>query len=186
MKKRLVLAASVAAALLMIAIGWALIPAAHLTPVAAQRGVATRQIADDASTPTVTPTITPSPTPIWCPTATPEPLWVEPVVSPTDLLTQTITVRIGNGEAVTVTAESGVFTATGSFNAYSRPAQVTIGLLPAITHHLDVWAKVRRVERWGCVYGDYTLHTARDRDGQPLTIVQQRARLRYYLPLILR
>ena len=45
-----------------------------------------------------------------CPQATPELLQVEPVTSPTDLLAQAITVRMGNCEAVTITAESGTFT----------------------------------------------------------------------------
>jgi len=50
-----------------------------------------------------------TPTPTLCPLATPEPLWVDLVTSPTDQLTQTITVYLGNGEAVTVTAESLLF-----------------------------------------------------------------------------
>lgn len=161
--------------LLMVAVGWALLTAAYPAPVVAQRSEAPQQ-----NTPT------PSPTPTLCPTTTPEPLWVEPVISPTDLLTQTITVRIGNGEAVTVTAESGVFTVTGSFGVYANPAQVVIDLLPATTHHLNVWAKVRRVEHWGCVYGDYTLYTARDRNGWPLLIDQKPVTHSLYLPMILR
>lgn len=135
-------------------------------------------------TPTVSPTATPSPTPTLCPMATPEPLWVEPVISPTDLLTQMITVRIGNGEAVTVTAESGTFTAAGNFDAYGRPAQVQIDLLANVTHHLAVQASVRRVEQWGCVYGGYMLHTERDRDGQPLLIEQRPVSRLRYLPMI--
>ncbi len=135
-------------------------------------------------------TPTPSPTPTMCPMATPEPLWVEPVISPTGLLTQTITVRIGNGEAVTVTAESGVFTATGSFGVYGTPALVPIDLLSDMTHHLQVQARVRTVYQWGCKYGGYTLSTSWDRYGAPLVIEQVRAtatpRPRLYLPLILR
>ena len=46
-----------------------------------------------------------------CPQATPEFFTVEPVTSPTSELTQVITVDLGNGEAITVTTESGVFTA---------------------------------------------------------------------------
>lgn len=130
-------------------------------------------------------TATPSPTPTRCPLATPEPLWVEPVISPTGLLTQTITVRIGNGEAVTITAESGVFTVTGSFNAYSNPARVTIDLLKNTTHQLAVQARVRQVGQWGCIYGGYTLSTWRDRYGQPLLIEQKMGNHLCYLPLIL-
>ncbi len=128
---------------------------------------------------------TASPTPTRCPSATPEPFWVEPVVSPTELLTQIVTVRIGNGEAVTVTAESGVFTATGSFSAYGNPAQVTVGLLPNTVHNLWVQARVRRIEQWGCIYGGYTLSTTRDRDGGRLVIEQRLPVRALYLPLLL-
>ncbi len=70
------------AALLIIAMGWAVIPDAHPATVAATRGNAPQQI---------------SPTPTrWCPTLTPEPFWVDSVTSPTDLLAQTVVVRIGN------------------------------------------------------------------------------------------
>ncbi len=142
-------------------------------------------IEQQAGTLTPTPTPTVSPTPTRCPSTTPEPLWVEPVISPTNLLTQTITVRIGNGEAVTVTTESGVFTATGSFNAYGSPARVTVDLLAGVTHNLEVRARVRKIEQAGCIYGGYTLYTARDRYGQPL-VIEQVAGRSYYLPLALK
>ncbi len=171
---RRALCSSVAAALLVAG-------AAILLPYGGQPAVLTAQ-QPDAIPPTALPTVTPTP----CPSATPEPLWVEPVISPTGLLTQTITVRIGNGEAVTVTAESGVFTATGSFDAYNRPARLTVDLLAHTAHQLEVWARVRRVEQWGCVYGGYTLHTARDREGRPLLIEQRSAARSCYLPMILR
>lgn len=159
--------------------------------------------ADD--TPSPTPSPTPTATATLCPSFTPEPLWVEPVISPTDLLTQTITVYIGNGEAVTVTAESGVFTTTGTFSAYGAPARIPMDLLPATTHHLEVQARVRTVYQWGCQYGGYTLGTRWDRYGVPLEIEQvspggitptptatatptgtATPRARLYLPLILR
>src|SRR5688572_11229358 len=92
-------------------------------------------------TPTLSPTLTATP----CPQPTPEPLWVEPITSPTNLLIQTITVRIGNGDAVTVTTESGVFAVTGNFNTYGNPALVTMTLLANITHHLSVDAHVRPI-----------------------------------------
>ena len=95
------------------------------------------------------------------------------MISPTDLLTQTLIVRIGNGDAVTVTTASGVFTRTGSFGTYGNPAAVEVSLLADTTHHLSVAAHVRRVINWGgCVYGDYTLSTDRDRNGAPLVIQQ--------------
>ena len=126
-------------------------------------------------TPTPTATATPSvtPTSTLCPQSTPEPLWVEPVTSPTDLLSQTLIVRIGNGDAVTVTTASGVFTRTGNFNAYGSPAEVEVLLLANVTHTLHVAAHVRRVAGWGgCTYGDYTLSTDRDRNGALLVIQQ--------------
>jgi WD40 repeat protein len=70
-----------------------------------------------------------------------------------------IIVHIGNGEAVTVTTESGTFTAAGNFT-YSDPAHVNVTLLPNTIHHLDIVAKVRAIECSDeCICGDYTLHT---------------------------
>ena len=146
---------------------------------------------------TLTPTGTATGIPTSCPQGTPEPLWVEPVTSPTNQLTQTITVHIGNGAAVTVTAASGVFAVIGSFDAYAHPAQVEMALLADTTHQLRVSATVRTVNQGGCVYGGYTLATERDRNGVPLVIMQQRVDLtptvtatplelaRVYLPLVL-
>ena len=114
-----------------------------------------------------------SPTPTYCPVATPEPLWVDLVTSPTGQFTQVVVVRLGNGEAATITAGSGTFTATGPVGVYSDPASVTVALLTDTTHHLEVFGKVRRVEHDGCIYGGYTLHTNRDKFGAPLVIVQR-------------
>ena len=105
--------------------------------------------------------------------ATPEPLWVDPVTSPSSALSQTVTVYIGNGEAVTVTTESGVFSAYGSFGAVSNPALVEIALLPDTAHHLLVEARVREVVVNGCRYGGYVRSTRSDRYGNELIIVQQ-------------
>jgi hypothetical protein len=130
-------------------------------------------------TPTVTPIVTPTLTPTltltaqFCPPPTPEPLWVNPVTSPTDQVSQIITVYIGYGEEVTITTESGVFTVTGSFNAYSNPALVEITLLSNTIHHLSVTAKVM-AENGNCIYA-YTLSTTNDKNGDPLTIVQGQA-----------
>ena len=109
-----------------------------------------------------------SPAPSYpCPQATPELLAVEPVTSPTDGPSQVVTVRMGNMEAATVTVESGVFTAPDGL--------VTVELLPDTTHHLEVEAKVRQsTDGQGCTRGGYTLHTTRDRNGEPLVIVQGR------------
>lgn len=129
-------------------------------------------------TPTFTPALEPSPTdtPIWtatfCPLPTPEPLWVEPVTSPTDQLSQVVTVRVGYGQEVTITTESGSFTMTGSFGVYANPALVEITLLPNTVHHLMVSAKIQPPPNSGCTYPGYTLQTGNDRNGAPLMIVQ--------------
>lgn len=122
-------------------------------------------------------------TPTYCPVATPEPFWVDPVTSPTRLFSQNVQVYLGNCEAVTVSAESGTFATTGG--CYPLPASVHVALLPNTTHHLLVLGKVRRVVHDGCVYGGYTLSTWQDRLGAPLVITQQfTVTSTSYLPLI--
>ena len=110
----------------------------------------------------------------------------DPVTSPTGQFTQVVTVRLGNGEAVTVTAESGRFATVGDFDAYFHPASVTVALLPNTVHHLEVFGQVRVVEHDGCVYGGYTLSTRRDKNGAPL-VIEQRADLTHtvYFPVIM-
>jgi hypothetical protein len=115
------------------------------------------------------------------PPPTPEPLWVDPVTSPTTLLTQTVTVYLGRGRAITVASESGAASITGTFSAYV-PASVTIPLLPDVTHHLTVESLVEYAP--GCFY---TLSTWQDRYYNPLIIVQQSTLTpTAHLPLILR
>ena len=97
------------------------------------------------------------PDPTTCPQATPEPFVVD-YISPTELTTQTLGVRIGNGDAVTVTAPSGVYTATGDFS-FATPAQVQVDLLPDQKNDLAVAAHVRPVTQGDCSYGNYTLTT---------------------------
>jgi hypothetical protein len=97
---------------------------------------------------------------------------VEPVTSPTDQTSQIITVRIGNGDSVTVTHEFGSTTVTGNFSTVN-PALVTVPLQAGATHNLRVTAHVKSfVGPGGCSYGNYTLSTTVDRFGAPLTIVQ--------------
>jgi hypothetical protein len=124
------------------------------------------------------------PTVTYCPIPTPELFLVDPVISTTDRLSQVVTVYLGNGEAVTVTAESGTFAATGAFDAYTHPALVEVALLPGGLHRLRVFGKVRVIEHDGCIYGGYTLSTQRDRFGNPL-VIRQTAILSFsfYLPL---
>jgi len=122
-----------------------------------------------------------------CPIPTPELFLVDPVSSPTDQFTQVVTVRLGNGEAVTITAESGTFATHGDYDAYFHPATVTIALLTDTIHHLEVFGKVKVVEHDGCIYGGYTLHTDRDRFGASLTIWQRTYLTRtFYVPLVFR
>ena len=104
-----------------------------------------------------------------CPQATPEFFNVEPVTSPTGELSQTITVDLGNGETITITTESGTFTAP--FDTF--PKEIEIDLLPDTIHNLTVEGRVREVVQGECVYGDYMLRTTTDRYGDPLVIEQQ-------------
>lgn len=129
--------------------------------------------------------MTTSPPPNACPAATPEPLWVEPVDSPTDLSFQVVTVTIGNGDWVLIEAESGDFLATGTFWV-NNPALATVSLLPCTTHHLAVTAHVREMGP-PCWYGGYTLGTTRGRNGEPLVIVRgDGSCYRFQLPLVYR
>jgi hypothetical protein len=128
-------------------------------------------------TPTSTQTATgtappPTPTATSCPVATPEVFGVDPVTSPTDKLSQVITVYIGHGEEVTVVTESGTFTVTVALDSRG-PVLVEIPLLVNTEQHLEVSAKVRIVPSSnGCIYGGYILTTTTDSQGAPLTIVQ--------------
>ncbi len=76
---------------------------------------------------------TPTPT-VFCPAPTSEPFYVDPLTSPTKQDQQDIIVYLGNGEVITVSLESGVYTNTSS----SWPATVNVALLENITHHLQV------------------------------------------------
>ncbi len=124
-------------------------------------GVPATATASRTATPTATPNCALNPPP------TPEPLWVDPVTSPTSLLAQTLKVYLGRGREITVISEAGRTTITGNFAA-ATPALVTIPLLPNTTHNLLVQGRVEYVS--GCFY---TLTTRTDRYGAPLVIVQQ-------------
>src|SRR5690606_10807970 len=90
-----------------------------------------------------------------CPQATPELFTVQPLTSPTNLLTQTVEVSLDNSEMITITTESGVFTAPDG--------PITIDLLPDTTHHLQVTGRERVITGSipGCTYGGYKLRTER-------------------------
>lgn len=114
------------------------------------------------------PTSTPTPKPTCPPPATPEPFWVEPVRSPTNLRYQTLKVYLGRGYSVIASSEAGTASVSGSFGAFARPAYVTVPLLPNITNHIVVTGVV---EYWDDCF--YTLTTSTDRYGNPLEIEQR-------------
>lgn len=123
------------------------------------------------STPTATlpPSLTPVTLPVTptCPNpATPEPFWVDPVLSPTNLLSEKITVTLGRGREITIASEAGTVKLPGNFSA-STPVEIDIPLLPNTTHQLTVTGQVEYAP--GCFY---TLETRSDRNGNPLVIVQ--------------
>ena len=125
----------------------------------------------EPSEPTAGPTIGTPAEPgqeVQCPVATPEFFYVEPVTSPTNELSQIITVDLGNGEAITITTESGTFTAP--FDSF--PKEIEIDLLPDTIHNLTIEGRVREVLQGECPYGGYVLSTTRDRYGDPLIIEQ--------------
>lgn len=112
------------------------------------------------------------------PPPTIEPMSVDPVTSPTRLLTQTLFVRLGNGNLITATSEAGITQLAGIFS-FSTPAPFTIPLLPNVTHHLNVFGQVEYSP--GCYY---TLRQSTDKHGAPLIIVQTSRTI--FLPLIRR
>jgi hypothetical protein len=99
-----------------------------------------------------------------CPTMDPQYVYVEPVISPTDLLTQTITARLDYAVWIKVLAESGTFTMTRSTSGHS----VVMRLLPDVAHHLEVAGRWQF--RADCPW--FTTQTSRDRNGDALIIVQ--------------
>ncbi len=113
---------------------------------------------------------TSTPTATFCPQPTQEAKpQVEPVTSPTDQLTQMLTIYSRNTERLDITSEAG--TATIVADAYvPYPAQVTINLLPNTTHHLTVTAYIPGYSN--CAGISYTVSTTVDKNGAPLTIVQ--------------
>lgn len=107
-------------------------------------------------------------TPTDCPNpATPEPLWVDPVLSPTDALSQKISVTLGRGREISIASEAGTVTLRGNFSNV-QPVEIEIPLLPNTTHNLVVSGRVEYAS--GCFY---TLQTRIDRMGNPLVIVQR-------------
>ncbi len=127
--------------------------------------------ANASNTPTqiTLPTVVSTSVPTLCPQATPELFYVAAVKSPTNLLTQTIKINIGNGDRVTVTATSPASTTVIS----SETLVVEVPLQVNATTRLTVEAHVRDMSSGGCKFGDYVLRTERDRDGKLLEITQQ-------------
>lgn len=139
--------------------------------------IATQPPATSIPPPTPLPSATSAPThmPLPSPTAgcpnpaTPEPLWVDPVVSPTDALSQNIYVTLGNGREISITSEAGAVSQQGSFSV-AQPVVLSVPLAPNMTNNLVVSGKVEYAPQ--CFY---TLQTRIDRTGKPLAIVQTNA-----------
>jgi hypothetical protein len=112
------------------------------------------------------------------PLPTPEVMSVEPVTSPTTLLTQALLVRLGNGRQITVTSEAGTTIYARVFSSVFL-SPLPIPLLPNVTHHVVVTGQVEY--QTGCYY---LLSRTVDKNGAPLTIVQLGRRI--YLPAILK
>ncbi len=114
------------------------------------------------------------------PPPTPELMNVEPVSSPTTLHTQPLYVYLGRGRIISATSEAGTVAIAGTFSAYA-PTALTLTLLSNITHHVTVIGQVEYTT--GCYY--YLSRTS-DKNGAPLTIVQQTVGLTatVHLPLI--
>ena len=110
----------------------------------------------------------PTATPYPCAQATPELLAVQPVTSPTDAESQIVSVTLGNGALITITAESGTVGGTAAF-----PTEMEFPLLPQTVHHLTVSGQVREVVQGNCTYGGYVLSTTTDINGSPLVIERQ-------------
>lgn len=109
---------------------------------------------------------TPSPTRGCGLPATPEPLWVDPVVSPTNLLTQNIAVTLGRGREISITSNAGTVMQRGEFSL-TQPVTLQVPLAPDTLNELLVTAKIEYEPN--CFY---MLQTRVDRLGQPLIIAQ--------------
>jgi hypothetical protein len=116
------------------------------------------------------------------PVPTQEPMSVEPVTSPTTLLTQTLYVRLGNGRRVTVTSEAGTNTFTRIFTA-TFLSPLTIPLSRNVTHHVTVVGQVDYQGTGGCTY-TYIMTRTLDKNNAPLKIIQLGRRI--LLPIILK
>ena len=109
-----------------------------------------------------------TPTATFCPPPTPEYLAVEPVISPTNLFTQSITVRLNYGRRVTVTSEGG----TSEVADIHGFGSIIVPLKPSTVNNLEIMAEVYAPGSPGqCTY-NYTLRTRVDRYGTPLRIIQ--------------
>jgi len=115
----------------------------------------------------VPPTVSPTTSAPACPNpATPEPLWVDPVMSPTDLSSQKVSVILGRGKEIAISSEAGMIRLQGDFST-GRPVELDVPLAPNAENHLVVTGTVEYAP--GC---EYTLQTRVDRNGSPLTIIQ--------------
>jgi hypothetical protein len=91
---------------------------------------------------------------------------VNPVTSPTDQLSQDVTVTLGRGREITVASEGGSVSQNGEFTT-NTPVVLRVPLAPDIQNNLIVTGTVEYAA--GCFY---TLQARIDRNGVPLVIVQ--------------
>jgi len=104
----------------------------------------------------------------FCPPPTPEYLAVEPVISPTNLFTQSITVRLNYGRRVTIMGEGG----TSEVADIHGFGSIIVPLKSGTANNLEVMGEVYAPGSPGqCTY-NYTLRTRVDRHGTPLRIIQ--------------
>jgi alpha-tubulin suppressor-like RCC1 family protein len=145
---------------------WSLVPVTVQTLTTTLPTSTVTNTPTDSAINTPTPTVTPTPT-----SNRPPCPWnaqVEPVISPTDRLSQTIVINGVAGAAVKVVTGWGTF---GAVTA--TPYQVPITLLPNTVHTLTVTVNHNRV---GGSPPTLCIETrTHDRLGAPLVIVQQSA-----------
>lgn len=139
-----------------------------LTPTATT-SASPSPLATSTSTATLEPSATATlPLPPTCPPpATPEPLWVDPIISPTTALSQKLSVTLGRGRELSVAGPAGTVTLQGNFSV-AQPVELEMPLLPSTSNELLVSGLVEYAP--GC---SYRLQTRTDRNGNPLVIVQQ-------------
>lgn len=143
---------------------WGVVP--ETFPVTVTSTPSATATATATKTATITPSITPT---VMCPQPTQAAVWVEPVTSPSNLLTQEIVISAAGMDSASVSVGTTTYTQAVT----SSPARIVINLQPNTTHTLTVGAHIQKTTTSaGCTYGNYWVSATRDRLGGALTIVQ--------------